>query len=53
MVKSLVKENPGENPTRITSEAIIPKEWVVPVLEKSEAVKLVSYTIDKLTKLNV
>ena len=53
MVESLVKENPRENPARMTSEATIPEEWVVLVLEKSEAVKLVSYIIDKLTKLNV
>ena len=53
MAENLVKKNPGENPVRMTSEATVPEEWVVPILEKSEAVKLVSYIIDKLTKLNV
>ena len=52
-VENPVEENPGENPGRMNSQAATPGEWVVPVLEESEAVKLVSYTINKLTKLNV
>ena len=51
---NMVEGNPvEENLGGMNSQAATPGEWVVPVLEKSETVKLVSFTIDKLTKLNV
>ena len=47
-----VEETPGESPG-INLQPTIPQRWVTPVLEKSEAVKLVSFSIEKLTKHNV
>jgi hypothetical protein len=51
MADNLVGETPGGNPNLLTTNA--PGEWAVPVLEKAETVKLVSFSINKLTKLNV
>jgi hypothetical protein len=45
-----VGDNPGGNPNLQTNT---PREWAVPVLEKAKIVKLVSFSIDKLTKLNI
>jgi hypothetical protein len=52
MAENLIRENPGENPG-INLQADTPREWAVPVLEKAETVKLVLFSINKLTKLNV
>jgi hypothetical protein len=55
---NMVEENPGENPERsnpgrMNSRAAASGELVVPVLEKAEPVKLVSFNIEKLMKTNV
>lgn len=54
----IVGENPEEDPerdnlARMLEQPVVSRKWVIPVLEKSETVKLVSFNIDKLTKLNV
>jgi hypothetical protein len=51
MADNLVGETLGGNPNPLTTN--VPGEWVVLVLEKAKIVKLVSFSINKLTKLNV
>ena len=60
MAENLVGDNPGGNlggnpggNLGGNPQPIIPERWVAPVLEKAKAVKLVLFSIEKLTKHNV
>jgi hypothetical protein len=53
MANNPVGDSPRGNPGRINPLTTKPGSWVVLILEKAEAVKLVLFSIDKLTKLNM